>query len=88
MLIDKHLIDDYMESEINSSKIHRLTDKLVEMENEMMKELNDKQKDLFWKYMECAELDVEDCNINYKPSKQVQIPYIKEMSEIQKKIIN
>ena len=55
MLIDKHLIEDYMESEINSSKIHRLTDKLVEMENEMMKELNDKQKDLFWKYMECED---------------------------------
>ena len=45
MLIDKHLIEDYMESEINSSKIHRLIDKLIEMENEMMKELNDKQKD-------------------------------------------
>ena len=55
MIIDKHLIEDYMESEINSSKIHRLTDKLVEMENEIMKELNDKQKDLFWKYMECED---------------------------------
>ncbi len=55
MLIDKHLIEDYMESEINSSKIHRLTDKLIEMENEIMKELNDKQKDLFWKYMECED---------------------------------
>ena len=51
MLIEKHLIEDYTENEINSSKIHRLTDKLVEMENEIMKELNDKQKDLFWKYM-------------------------------------
>ena len=40
MIVDKHLIEDYMESEINSSKIHRLTDKLIEMENEIMKELN------------------------------------------------
>lgn len=55
MIVDKHLIEDYMESEINSSKIHRLTDKLVELENEIMKELNDKQKDLFWKYMECED---------------------------------
>lgn len=55
MLIDKQLIEDYMESEINSSKIHRLTDKLIEMENEIMKELNDKQKELFWKYMECED---------------------------------
>ena len=30
-------------------------DKLIEMENEIMKELNDKQKDLFWKYMECED---------------------------------
>ena len=53
MIVDRNLLEDYMESEINSSKIHRLTDKLIEMENEIMKELTDKQKDLFWKYMEC-----------------------------------
>ena len=54
MLIDKHLLEDYMESEM-TGKLHRITNKVIDKENKIQELLNDEQKKVFMDYVDSAD---------------------------------